>query len=304
MKVPHRRVRTCALLTLGSLLFLAQPARPWGHRGHELVNAAAVENLPEPLRNYFLPHKDYLVAHASDPDLVAREDARERSHHYTEVEAYDAYPFDEFKKEFVQQHLPPTLAQLRHGDSVWQIDLYAQRLRDAFLRRRWTEVDRDSVFLAHYACDLTQPLHTVLNYDGQLTHQAGVHARFESELVNALADRWVLHPQSAAAETDLRARIFSEYLTSYQNRFLVFAGDHIAVEGRRYTDPRYMLTFEDLLGLMARKRLEAASAFVSTLWYTAWVRAGNPDLRAWTSTQRAAGAGLQLSGVARGRGPS
>jgi hypothetical protein len=245
-----------------------------------MVNAAAVENLPEPLRSYFRARQAYLVEHASDPDRLARESAKERPHHYTEVEAYDSFPFRVFRLEFVEERRGPTSTQLQHGDSIWQIERFTLRLAEALRRRKWSEADQAALFTAHYACDLTQPLHTVINYDGQLTHQQGIHARFETELVNARASHWVLEPRPATYEPDLRARIFGEMLSSYSYRNIIYAADHIAVFGRNYQDPEYRSTFFTLTELMARKRLVAAVSFVSSLWYTAWVKAGRPDLRA------------------------
>ena len=245
-----------------------------------MVNAAAVENLPEPLRSYFRARKAYLVEHASDPDRLARESAKERPHHYTEVEAYDSFPFRFFRLQFVEERRGPTSTQLQHGDSIWQIERFTLRLAEALRRRKWSEADQAALFTAHYACDLTQPLHTVINYDGQLTHQQGIHARFETELVNARASHWVLEPRPATYEPDLRARIFGEMLSSYSYRNIIYAADHIAVFGGHYQDPEYRSTFFNLTELMARKRLVAAVSFVSSLWYTAWVKAGRPDLRA------------------------
>jgi len=40
--------------------------------------------------------------------------------------------------------------------------------------------------LSHYTGDLSMPLHTTDNYDGQKSGQRGVHSFFENELVNAL----------------------------------------------------------------------------------------------------------------------
>ncbi len=262
------------------LLGVAPPASAWGELGHKIVNAAAVENLPEPLRSYFRSRKAFLVDHAVDADRLARESPEERPHHYTEVEAYDHYPFDAFEKQFVEERRRPTPLQLQHGDSIWQIERFTLLLADAMRRRRFDQIDRAAVFAAHYACDLTQPLHTVLNYDGQLTHQTGLHSRFETGLVKALAPGWVLKPRAAKEETDLRARIFTEYFDSYRRSQLIFAGDRIAVFGLHYQDPEYFRLFDNILGLLARKRLEAAISFVSSLWYTAWVRAGKPELRA------------------------
>ena len=253
-------------------------ALAWGERGHRIVNAAAVNNLPEPLKSYFRARIGYLVEHASDPDYLARENPQERPHHYTEVEAYDSCPFAAFRAQFVDGRRGPSGAQLAHGDSVWQIEQFTLQLSKDLQRRRWKESDRDAVFAAHYACDLTQPLHTVVNYDGQLTRQAGIHARFETMLVNALADGWLLKPQPAVNEPDLRARIFREYVDSYNQRQLIFAADRIALDGHTYLDPQVLRAFIQIDGLLARKRLEAAASFVSSLWYTAWVRAGKPAL--------------------------
>jgi len=266
------------LFLLLALATLPAPGSAWGDRGHKMINAAAVENLPEPLRSYFRTHKTYLVEHASDPDLLARDDAAERPHHYTDADADDSYPFPNLRRQFVLERAAPKPWQLRNGDSIWQIERFTLRLADSLQHRRWQAADDDAVFAAHYAADLTQPLHTLMNYDGQLTGQRGVHARFETDLVNALADGWRLEPRPAVFVPDLRARIFEEMVRSFSSRNLIFASDRIAVSGGNYLDPRYAAAFYKLAGPVARKRLECGASFVSSLWYTAWVRAGKPRL--------------------------
>jgi hypothetical protein len=243
-----------------------------------LVNAAAVENLPEPQRTYFHARKIYLMGHASDPDDLAKQDRGEGPHHYTDAEAYEKYPFPKLRQQFVEEGRGPTEKQAREGTSIWEIEFYFRRLTDDWRRHQWDQADRDAIFLAHYACDLTQPLHTVVNYDGQFTHQAGIHSRFESELVNALADRRALKPAPARLEANIRARIFDEFLASYNARLQVFAADASAVRGRGYVSPAYQAAFLKSAGPLAERRLEAAVSFVSSLWYTAWVRAGKPPL--------------------------
>ncbi len=268
-----------ALLLLSLLLNSPLPARAWGDQAHRLVNAAAVASLPEPLGAYFRARKAFWVEHATEPDVLALENPEERAHHYTEVEAYDPYPFLRFRKMFVDERRTPTAAQVRYGDSVWQIERFTLRLEEALRRGQWDGADRDALFAAHYACDLTQPLHTVMNYDGQWTNQSGIHARFETDLVKVLADRWIFERRPPTEEKDLRARIFREMLESYRDRTRVFSADRAALAGRRYQDPQYLVSFARLAGPLAKKRLEAAVSFVSSLWYTAWVRAGKPDLR-------------------------
>jgi len=273
-----RRWLQVAVMLLLALANLSVPGLAWGERGHRLINAAAVENLPEPLRSYFLARKEYLVEHAIDPDLPASEDASERPHHYTDLDADDSFPFRNLRRQFVVERAGPTPRQLPHGDSIWEIERFTLRLADSLRRRHWADADRDAIFAAHYAADLTQPLHTVKNYDGQLTGQNGVHARFETDLVNALADGWRLRPRPAIFEPDLRARIFREITASFSYSNVVFESDRIAVSGRNYLDPQYAATFYKLAGPLAEKRLEAGASFVGSLWYTAWVRAGKPVL--------------------------
>ena len=289
--VPPSRWLRVAVILLLAIVYRAVPGLAWGDRGHKLVNAAAVDNLPDPVRAYFQARKVYLVDHASDPDLLAHDDAAERPHHYTDLDADDTYPFPNLRRQFVLQRAAPMVWQLRNGDSLWQIERFTLRLADSLQHRRWQAADEDAVFVAHYAADLTQPLHTVKNYDGQLTGQKGVHARFETDLVNALADTWQLKPQPAMFLPDLRGRIFEEAMASFNCRNLVFAADRIAVSGRTYLDPQYSPAFYKLAGPLVEKRLSAAASFVSSLWYTAWVRAGKPPLPG------KAGQALEASGL-------
>jgi hypothetical protein len=276
---PHPKFAALNASLIVILLMAAPPhAWGWGNQAHKMVNAKAIENLPEPLRSYFRAHASYLVEHASDPDQLSSEDASERPHHYTDAEAYDKDPFLKLKQQYVEEDRAPSAVQKKNGDSIWQIEKFTLQLERALRRRQWDEADRDAVFAAHYACDLTQPLHTVVNYDGQFTRQAGIHSRFETEMVNALKDGWVLKPQPAVNEVNLRARIFSELLASYRQRGAVFDADREAVAGRSYIDPRFFPAFEKLAGPLAQKRLEAAVSLVSSLWYTAWIRAGKPEI--------------------------
>jgi hypothetical protein len=278
-----------SLLFVLILLSAAPPALAWGDLGHQRVNAAAIEALPEPLRSYFRARQTYFLEHASEPDTMAHENPAERAHHYTDIDAYDRFPFREFERRFVTEQWNPPPSELTHGDSVWEIERYTLRLAEDLRRRRWDAADHDAVFAAHYATDLTQPLHTLINYDGQLTNQRGIHARFETDLVGDLADRWTLRPGPATLIPNLRARIFHELVESYANREVIFSADREAAAGG-YLDPQFPARFERLAGPLALRQLNAAARFVSSLWYTAWVQAGKPALPGVEAAPRPAGA--------------
>jgi hypothetical protein len=272
-------LRTLLASTLA--VVCAIPACAWGRQAHQMVNAAAIRTLPFRLRSYFVPHQFYLVDHASDPDLKAKDDRRERPRHFVEIEAHDRYPFLSFQREFVLEGLGPSPDQTRHGTVIWQIERFTRYLSQDFRRGDWSEASHDAVYLAHYAADLTQPLHTVVNYDGQQTGQRGIHARFEVGLVDLLAGQWVLRPRPATDITNLRSRIFQEFVNSYRQAPAIFAADRRVRSSIPYTSARFLPAFATVAGPVAYAQLEDAASFIGSLWYTSWVRAGKPALTGW-----------------------
>lgn len=287
----------CAVLAL--LAGLA-PAFAWGRRGHEMINAAAIQTLPQPLRFYFRPHQFYLVEHASDPDLIAAGNPVARRHHFADIEAWDRYPFRRFRNQFVIKGLGPSPAQLKGGDAPWQIERFTLRLAADFRARRWAAAGQDAIFAAHYAADLAQPLHTVVNYDGQLTGERGIHRMFETELVDFFADRWILRPAPAIYFHVLRAAIFSEFLKSYQTSSAIFAADRKVRAHWNIDDPHFLPAFASLAGPIAKARIEDAASFAGSLWYTAWQRAGKPDLRGWKTSAESGAAPYKHARRSRG----
>lgn len=287
---PRKRDYFCRPVAMAIVLFAcASVAGAWGREAHEMITAAAIGALPRPLRGYFRPHQFYLVEHASDPDVLAGGNRAEQVHHFSDLDAYGAYPFRAVERQFVVEDKPPTSIEIENGDAMWQIEIFTLRLIADFRARRWAGVNRDAVFAAHYAADLTQPLHTVKNYDGQLTGQTGIHQRFETGLVRLDADRWQLQVAPAEFIPKLRARIFGKFLRSYQASSAVFAADRRARASQRTGDPRFLAAFSAQAAPVAKAQIEDAANFVGSLWYTAWVKAGKPDLSAWKANAQSGG---------------
>lgn len=265
-----------------------RPARAWGRQAHEMINAAAIRSLPEPLRAWFQSNHFYLVAHAADPDALAAGHRDLQRHHFTDADAYDSPPFRALYQQFVLLKKPPTPMEVRNGDVLWQIDGTAARLAADWREHRWNAASRDAIFAAHYAADLTQPLHTVSNFDGQLTGQNGIHERFETELVRIYADRWRLRAAPAAYIPNMREGIFSEFLRSNHGSAAIFASDRATRARWNYSQPQFLPAFAQRAAPEAESRIEDAACFVGSVWYTAWVNAGRPNLSAW----KAGAAGL------------
>src|SRR5579875_2989040 len=82
---------------------------------------------------------------------------------------------------------------------------------------------------------------------------------------------------------NLQARIFNELLASYRARMAIFNADRRTRSQFQDNDPRFLPAFAEAIGPVAKARLEDAACFIGSLWYTAWVRAHEPDLSGWKS---------------------
>ena len=100
-----------------------------------------------------------------------------------------------------------------------------RRAMEGFKKNQPFAVSNTMLFASvasHYLQDAHQPLHASNNYDGQLTEQNGVHARFETRAVRAIPVAADDRPRSADADRRTRAtrpstRCFRA--TSWSSRF-------------------------------------------------------------------------------------
>jgi hypothetical protein len=56
--------------------------------------------------------------------------------------------------------------------------------------------------------DSVQPFHAVVNYDGQLTQQQGIHSRFETALFQRFSTQLAIAPSPIAPVRDMTGAIF------------------------------------------------------------------------------------------------
>ena len=68
--------------------------------------------------------------------------------------------------------------------------------------------------LAHYVGDAHVPLHSVVNHDGELTGQDGLHSRWETQLFERNRARLKVAPAPPKGVTDPRGFIFDTLLAS------------------------------------------------------------------------------------------
>ena len=190
-----RRLEECVMRRFAAVavvvgLIGTVPAGAWGGGGHRLILDRAIALLPPELRAAFDAERAMLLAHASDPDLwrIAGFDD-EAPRHFLDMDAYGPPPFSALPRDLgaaIERFGPETVT--KNGLLPWRAAEMRGRLLRAFEAHKSGQryglgnAVYLTAVLAHYVADAHQPFHAVLNYDGQLTNQHGIHARFEDEL--------------------------------------------------------------------------------------------------------------------------
>lgn len=263
----------------------------WGFAAHRFVNGRAIETLPEPLRALFAANRRYVMEHAIDPDLWRNAgQAGEDPNHYLDMDAFGPYPFDIPRVE--AEHLAKNGADAtKKGRVPWRVAELYRELVQAFRDGDGARIVGAATILGHYVGDSHVPLHAVLNYDGQLSGQKGVHGRWESELFERYEEQFAarVHAAAASPARDPIALDFEALLESYQASAGALAADRASAGARDFADTPEDDRYDDAYytKLYAREgdslagRLEKAASRIGSLWLGAWEEAGRPALPAF-----------------------
>ncbi len=263
-----------------------QAAAAWGFEPHRFIMERAIALLPAELKPLFEKHRAALVERAIDPDTwrTAGFDAEPRNHFLDlDWEGYGTYPFKELPRDY-------SLAVARFGrDRVeemgtlpWRVEEFHGNLRRAFeaYSRRGPFGQLDIVFqsawLAHYVSDGHVPFHAVLNYDGQLTGQHGIHSRFESALFERYRAQLNIAPTPIAPILNPRDAIFDTIVEGTQLVGPILKTDLEAIGTRDVYDDAYFKAFFTANRPVLERRLNEAIAGVAAMIAGAWEAAGKP----------------------------
>lgn len=168
------------------------------------------------------------------------------------------------------------------GTLPWRVEAYTARLRDALERSTPRgdlgrfDVVLFAAWLAHYVSDAYVPLDAVVNYDGQLTGQRGVHGRFESVLFERYRDRLAVASTGIASIARPREFVFDVLVEGTRLVPAVLAAAAAASLGRREYDDAYYAAFFEAGGAVLEQRLNESIAGVAAVIAGAWEAAGRP----------------------------
>ena len=269
------------------LLWGLAPARvaAWGFTGHRFITDRAIDLLPAEIRPFFQKYRATVVEHSIDPDTYRTMGfTAEPPRHFMDMDNYGPFPFAAIPHDYNEAVAARGVDfVVKNGTLPWRTQEVYDQLRDTFTKLSTSPFSREdielfSAVIAHYTEDAFQPFHACANYDGQLTHQQGIHARFETELFERYKDRLHLAPAPAAYIPNARDFSFATLTSSYQSVDAILAADRAAAGGRTEYDAAYFAQLFQQTRPILEKQVSGAISGVASLIVSAWTDAGKPAL--------------------------
>src|SRR3954465_10462580 len=292
--ISMRKAIVFALFALALASIHPAPVRAWGFNGHKFITDRAIDLVLPELRPFFQKFRTTIVEHSIDPDTYRTMGfVEEPPRHFLDMDAYGPFPFKDLPHDY-QQAVAARGQDFvtKQGTVPWRAEEIYGRLREAFSQLGTRDYARDNVklfssVLAHYVGDSFQPLHACANYDGQLTGQQGIHARFETELFDLYQARMKIAPAPVTEIANVREFMFATLTDSFQQSEPILAADREAVRGRTEYDGAYFAQLFDKTGPIMEKGHSGAISGVASMITSAWIQAGRPALPAGNPTRPA-----------------
>lgn len=266
----------------------------WGFFAHRQINQLAVFTLPPEMISFYKRNIQYLTDAACDPDRRRYAVEDEAPRHYIDMDRYEADQVPIHWSEAVTRYTEDTL--LARGIVPWHVAEMQRRLRNAFLLNDPKQILRLSAELGHYVADAHVPLHTTSNYNGQQTGQTGLHAFWETRLPELFFEEYDFLVGKASYIRDVPAAVWQHVIEAHrevdsvlqieQRLYKASRGKKYGFETRGKVTVKlesipYATAYHQALNGMVERQMRSSVKMIGDLWYTAWVDAGQPDLKKW-----------------------
>ncbi len=248
-------------------------------------------------------HIDFISEHAIDPDMRRYAIPEEGPRHYIDIDRYGTYPYNELPRRWndaVTKFTEDTLQQ--HGIVPWWVQTMLYKLTNAFKEKNQVKILKLSAEIGHYIADAHVPLHANSNHNGQYSDQRGIHGFWESRIPELLADKeWdffiakadhLKNPGDFIWQRVLEsAKASDSVLTIEKELTKTFPADRkFSFEERngitiRQYSTEFCIAYDKKLNGMIERRMRQSVYAIASFWYTAWVNAGQPDLRSLSNKE-------------------
>lgn len=284
--------RILVILSLISLFILLSG---WGFYAHRQINRLAVFTLPVEMIGFYKANLSYITEAAVNADRRRFAVVDEAPRHYIDIDHYGdsvLYKMPRYWKEAVEYYGEDTLKA--YGILPWHLNVMYYRLRDAFLIKDPSKILNISADLGHYIGDAHVPLHTTENYNGQMTGQEGIHAFWESRLPELFSTEFDFFVGRASYIENPQLAFWNAIQQSHQELDTLFSIEKNLTN--QYGEKKYSFesrgkqtvkvysyefskAYMEALDGMVERQMRGAIKMLGDVWYSAWVDAGQPDLK-------------------------
>lgn len=279
----------------------------WGIKVHQEIAAKAIYLLPKGLFAFYKAQEPNISKGAGMPDIRRIKHREQSVWHYTD--------FQKFQCFWPENHIPHNLDSVENkvftdsvykwGIAPWHLNKLLKLLERAFLYRDEGKIVWLSAEIAHFAADLCVPLHNTSDYDGRSLGFKGLHKAWESELPKLYFDllpivyakpEFLKNPWvaiwSQSSNSFMAWESMKESFRNYSNNQKIF-GNQLSISGKGATKSSSTSQLKYLKGSQwttITTQYKRSVEFTASLWYTAWVNAGMPEMNLntpfnWTEEQ-------------------
>jgi len=291
------------LFLIITFIFIYKTSFCWGFYGHRKINYHAVFLLPPEMISLYKPNIDFITEHAVDPDMRRYTIAEEGPRHYIDIDEYGVYPYDSLPRKWddaIAKYSEDSL--MAHGIVPWWVQTMLYKLTNAFKEKNQAKILKLSAEIGHYIADAHVPLHANSNHNGQYTDQKGIHGFWESRVPELLAEKewdlligkadYIKNPGDYIWKRVLESALAADSVLKFEKELTKnFPPDkkfsfeeRNGVTIRQYSSA-YTIAYDAKLKGMVERRFRQAIFSVASFWYTAWVNAGQPDLKSLSNKE-------------------
>ena len=268
----------------------------WGFYAHKMINEYAVFLLPPEMMVLYKKNIGFLKSHAIDPDKRKSVVKGEASKHFIDIDHYGDYPFEKLPHRWSDASIKFSTDTLRkYGIVPWEIKQAYHGLTESFKTKDLKRILKNSADIGHYIADAHVPLHTNSNHNGQLTDQVGIHGFWESRIPELLSEKnFNFYLGSAKYIEDINKFIWERVLESAAAADTVLKMEKqlsdITPGIKKYAFEKrsgklvkqystfYTIAYNNKLNGMVERRMRQSISSIASIWMTAWIAAGQPDL--------------------------
>ncbi|MEM9718627.1 MAG: zinc dependent phospholipase C family protein [Bacteroidota bacterium] len=267
----------------------------WGFWAHKRINRLSVFTLPPEMLKFYKAHIEFITEHAVDPDKRRYAIDGEDIKHFIDIDHYGTLPFDNVPRYWDDAIATFSEDTLRsYGIIPYSLPREVFKLTQAFRNGDLEKILKYSADIGHYVGDSHVPLHTTLNYNGQLTGQKGIHGFWESRLPELFGEKYNFLVGRAYFIPNIEMEVWDAVLESHTALDSVLSFERAlsetfspdkkysyesrnAVTVRAYSK-EYSAKYHQMLGGQVERRMRKSILRIGSIWYTAWKNAGSPDL--------------------------